>query len=212
MTSLGKESPFVVLGGGGHAKVVIGALRAAGEDVHAVFDDTESKWGGELLGVPIRGPLAAAREGEWRAIVAIGDNAARRRVVLSPELDGKLDWGSIVHPAAWVDPSVEIGPGTVVFAGAILQPSTRLGAHVIVNTGARIDHDGVIGDFAHIAPGTTLAGTVTVGEGAFVAAGATIIPNRTVGEWATVGAGATVIRDVAPRTTVVGVPACSIDG
>ena len=208
MTSTAKRCPFVVLGGGGHAKVVISTLRAAGEEIHAVFDDTESKWGGELLGVPIRGPLVVARDGAWQAILAIGDNAARRRI--AEEL--RLEWGRVVHPAAWVDPSVEIGPGTVVFAGAIVQPSTRLGAHVIVNTGARIDHDGAVGDWAHLAPGTTLAGTVTVGAGAFVGAGATVIPNRTIGEWAIVGAGAAVVRDVAPRTTVVGVPARRIAG
>jgi UDP-perosamine 4-acetyltransferase len=193
-----------VLGAGGHGKVVIATLQAAGWQVAAVYDDAEERWGGAVLGVPIRGPLGAAAGAEVDgAVVAVGDNRARKS--LAERFD--LPWIAVVHPAAVVHPSVELGAGTVVFAGAAIQPDTRIGRHAIVNTGASVDHDCRLGDFVHVAPGARLGGGVTVGEGVFVGIGSSVVPGITIGPWATVGAGAAVVRDVAAGATVVGVPA-----
>jgi sugar O-acyltransferase (sialic acid O-acetyltransferase NeuD family) len=193
-----------VLGAGGHGKVVIATLQAAGWRVAAAYDDAEERWGGELLGVPIRGPLDAAAASEVDgAVVAVGDNRARRH--LAERFD--LPWIAVVHPAAVVHPSVELGAGTVVFAGATIQPDTWIGRHSIVNTGASVDHDCRLGDFVHVAPGARLGGGVVVGEGALMGIGSCVVPGVTVGPWATVGAGAAVVRDVAAGATVVGVPA-----
>lgn len=193
-----------VLGAGGHAKVVIATLQAAGWEVAGVFDDAEARWGEEILGLPIRGPLDAARElGVDGAVLAVGDNRARRRAA------GRLDlpWVSVVHPDAVVHASVELGAGTVVFAGAVVQPDTVIGGNTIVNTGAAVDHDCRLGPFCHVGPGAHLAGTVTLEEGAFVGIGAVVIPGLTVGSWATVGAGSAAVRPVPAGTVAVGVPA-----
>jgi UDP-perosamine 4-acetyltransferase len=193
-----------VLGAGGHGKVVIATLQAAGWRVAAAYDDAEERWGGELLGVPIRGPLDAAAGAEVDgAVVAVGDNRARKS--LAERFD--LPWIAVVHPAAVVHPSVELGAGTVVFAGAAIQPDTRIGRHAIVNTGASVDHDCRLGGFVHVAPGARLGGGVTVGEGVMVGIGSSVVPGITIGPWATVGAGAAVVREVAAGATVVGVPA-----
>jgi UDP-perosamine 4-acetyltransferase len=201
MTGAGRAA---VLGAGGHGKVVIATLQAAGWWVAAAYDDAEERWGGELLGVPIRGPLDAAAASEVDgAVVAVGDNRARKS--LAERFD--LPWIAVVHPAAVVHPSVELGPGTVVFAGAAIQPDTRIGRHAIVNTGASVDHDCRLGDFVHVAPGARLAGGVTLEEGAFLGIGSAAVPGLTVGAWATVGAGSAAIRPVPAGATVVGVPA-----
>jgi UDP-perosamine 4-acetyltransferase len=193
-----------VLGAGGHGKVVIATLQAAGWQVAAAYDDAEERWGGAVLGVPIRGPLeAAAGAAVDGAVVAVGDNRARKS--LAERFD--LPWIAVVHPAAVVHPSVELGAGTVVFAGAAIQPDTRIGRHAIVNTGASVDHDCRLGGFVHVAPGARLGGGVTVGEGVMVGIGSSVVPGITIGPWATVGAGAAVVREVAAGATVVGVPA-----
>ncbi|MEN3334560.1 MAG: hypothetical protein V7641_3925 [Blastocatellia bacterium] len=199
----------VVLGAGGHAKVVIATLQAAGFTVAAVFDDDETKRGSALLSVTVKGTLDELASSNYRhAIMAVGNNATRMQ--LTERLQNQLqnvEWITVVHPQTCVHPSVQLGAGTVVFAGAVVQPDAVIGAHAIINTGATIDHDCFIGDFAHIAPGAHLAGDVRIARGAFIGIGAAVIPGRQVGEWAMVGAGATVISDIPARVTAVGVPA-----
>ena len=163
----------VVLGAGGHAKVVISTLKAAGHSDVAVFADDEAQGAGEILGVPVRGTIAAAG-GAGAGIIAIGSNATRKKI--SEQVN--LGWLTLVHPAASVAPDVQLGEGTVVFAGAVVQPGCVIGRHVIINTGATIDHDCVIGDFAHVAPGVHLAGDVHVGEGGFLGIGCAVIPAK----------------------------------
>ncbi len=198
----------VVLGAGGHAKVVIGTLQEAGYMVEAVYDDHDDLLGRKVLGVPVKGRLADVEPG-MRAVVAIGSNRIRQMIVAQLS---EIEWVTVIHPKAYVHQSVQIGPGTVVFAGAIVQPEVKLGAHVIVNTGATIDHDCSIDNYAHIAPGVNLAGEVTVGERAFVGIGSSAIPRRRIGARATVGAGSVVIGDVSDDATVAGVPAKAIGG
>ena len=195
------SKPVVVIGAGGHAKVVIAALRAAGRQVVgcAVRDAADAR--GAMLGVPLihEGALPADVE----LVLGVGDNRLRER--LAAKLPGP--WTTCVHPAATVAEGVVIGAGTVVCAGAVVQPGARIGAHSIVNTCASVDHDCVVGDFVHVAPGARLAGDVVVDDGALVGVGAAVAPARRVGAWSIVGVGAAVVRDVTPSTTVVGVPA-----
>ncbi len=195
----------VVIGAGGHARVVIATLQAAGHTVQAVYDDNPAVWGTEILGVRVHGTtdLLAASE-SVEAVIAIGDNAARLRIARRLQ---NLKWLTVVHPHAWVHSSVQMGAGTVVFAGAVIQPEARIGEHVIINTGATVDHECTVQDFAHIAPGAHLAGRVIVEEGAFIGMGSNVIQTLRVGAWTTVGAGAVVIRDLPAYVTAVGVPA-----
>ena len=115
---------IVVIGAGGHAKVVISTLRTNDCSIGAVFDDDSSLWGTELLGVPVRGPIAMADQSEFElGIIAIGDNAVRKRI--AHRLN--LRWLTVVHSAAWVDPDAKLGTGTVVFPGAVIQPGGVVG-------------------------------------------------------------------------------------
>ncbi|MFN3597238.1 MAG: acetyltransferase [Rubricoccaceae bacterium] len=194
----------LVIGGGGHARVVIATLHACGLDVSGILDDRPDAAGAHVLGRPVLGPVEPARVAGRRAVLAIGSNTVRRALAarLAP-----AEWVTAVHPHALVHPSASLGTGAVVFAGAVVQPEASVGAHAIVNTGASLDHDTRLGDFAHVAPGVRLAGGVTVGEGALLGIGACAIPGVTIGAWSTVGAGAAVVRDIPPGATAVGVPA-----
>ena len=204
MSSSG-SAPVWVFGAGGHAKVVISTLQAIGADVCGAFDDNVDLDGTSILGVPVRAPFDEAlirRLGVSRAVLAVGGNAARQR--MAGRFRG-LDWVTVVHPGAYVAPSVRLGAGTVVFAGVIVQPDTAILEHVILNTGCSVDHDCIVGNYTHIAPGARLAGDVQVGD--LMGVGSAAIPGARVGAWATVGAGAVVIRDVPDRAVVKGVPA-----
>lgn len=194
----------VLIGAGGHAKVVISTLQAAGYSVEAIFDDGPEKWGHELMGAPIVGPISELADiGSRLALIAVGDNRARKS--LAEQF--ALEWVGVVHPYAYLHPSVQIGPGTVVLAGAVIQPDTHIGSHVIVNTGATIDHDCKVRDYVHLAPGVHLAGGVRVGEGAFLGIGSVGAPGIEIGAWTTVGAGGIVVDNLPSHVVAVGIPA-----
>jgi sugar O-acyltransferase (sialic acid O-acetyltransferase NeuD family) len=192
-----------VIGAGGHSKVVIATLQAAGYSVAALYDDNATTFGTQVLGIKVAGPVAEASRKRVPVVLAIGDNAVRRRI--AEMLD--VEWLTAFHPSAQVHVSVVVGAGSIVFAGAIIQPDTVLGSHVIVNTAASIDHDCAIGDFAHVAPGARIAGGVNVGAGALIGIGSCVLPGISIGSHAVVGAGAAVASDVASDLVVAGVPA-----
>jgi len=122
---------------------------------------------------------------ESYAIIAIGDNAARKREAES--LQGYL-FASLAHPTAWISPSASIGAGIVVMAGVVVQAHARIGKHVILNTGCTVDHDCIIGDYAHIAPGAHLCGGVEVGEGSLIGVSVGIPPGCKIPAWSLVKA------------------------
>jgi UDP-perosamine 4-acetyltransferase len=207
----------VILGGGGHARVIIDCLRAAGSVAPAaILDDDETLWGGTVMDVPVLGGDALIDEAEARGItlfaVGIGNlgDAGPRRRLFEFGLSRGLAPAVARHPSAIVSAAATIGPGCQLLAGAIVNAGARLGANVIVNTGTIVEHDCEIGDHAHIATGAALAGTVAVGAGALIGVGAAVKNNIEIGADAIVGAGAAVVDHVAPGATVAGNPARAI--
>jgi UDP-perosamine 4-acetyltransferase len=206
--------PCVILGGGGHALVIIDLLRESGEaSVHGVLDRDPERWGRDILGAPVLGGDELLprlyQDGVRQFIVGIGsvrDTGPRRRLFDLAVSHG-LKPLRAVHPRAAVSRSADVGEGTVVLAGAVDDAGARIGVNVIVNTGAIVEHDCVLGDHVHVATGARLAGTVLVGQGAHIGIGATIVQGRRIGEGAVVGAGAVVLEDVVPGAVVAGVPA-----
>src|SRR5260370_16976041 len=87
------EDGVVVIGAGGHAKVLISALTASGRSVAAVVDDDDTKWGTHAQGVRV-GRIERALGGH--GIVGIGDNAQRRARAESLS----LPWPPVVPPSA----------------------------------------------------------------------------------------------------------------
>ena len=207
-------SACVVLGGGGHASVLIDCLiLSSGVSPHAVLDNDPSKWGKSLCGVPVRGgdALLAAiiEEGVTHFVVGLGstgDCRARRRLYeLGCSL--RLTPVAVMHPSAVCSRWAQVGPGLQLLPAAVINAGAVIGANVITNTGAIVEHDCAIGDHVHIATGARLAGGVRVDAGAHVGAGAIVRESVVIGEGAIVGAGAVVVKDVPARTLVVGVPA-----
>lgn len=202
--------PLVLLGAGGHARVLAALARAAGHPVLGVCDptlaaDAVSRWEDlDVLGDD--GALDRLPPDRVALMLGVGQLAAgtlRERLYASWRARG-YDFPALVHPAAWVAPGVVLGDGVQVMAGAIIQPRCAIGENSIVNTRAGIDHDCRIGRDVHVAPGATLCGTVTIEDGAFIGAGATVIQGRRIGARAVVGAGVTLVRDLTSKTTVLG--------
>jgi UDP-perosamine 4-acetyltransferase len=204
--------PLIVLGAGGHAKVLVDALLGAGRPVHGLTDADPAKAGSALLGVPVLGGdkevLAFAPEAV-RLVNGIG--SVRVSVLRRQLYDGFKSSGyffeRVVHASAIVAPDVVLAEGAQIMAGAVLQSGCHIGENAIINTRVAVDHDCVIGSHAHISPGVTLCGNVAIGEGSHIGAGATVIQGVRIGRNCMVAAGAVVIRDIPDGVTVAGLPA-----
>lgn len=197
---------FLVVGAGGHAKVVIDALLRSGSLVLGCYDDNPALIGSEPVpGIRVVGRSSQA-ERDWtkgrKVIVAIGENRLRRRLSSL----WNVEYGVAVAPSAVLGRGVAIGPGSMILPSATVNIDAVIGAHAILNTSCSVDHDCRIGDYVHIAPGCHLGGNVVVGEGAFIGIGTAVIPGVRIGRWSVVGAGTVVTRDVPDNSTAVGVP------
>lgn len=204
----------VILGGGGHARMVIDVLQRSGIAIpYAVLDRDRSLWNEQLLGVPILGGDGLLQDLVSRGVThfvvgvgSVGDNQPRRRLFELGLAHGLVPM-TVQHPSASLSQWTQVGPGSVLFPAAVVNTGAVLGANVIINTGAIVEHDCVIGDHVHIATGARLASTVTVGEGSHIGIGATVRQCIRIGRAAIVGAGAVVVNDVPNDVVVVGVPA-----
>lgn len=205
------QAVYDLYGAGGHAQVVIDALKARGIHVRRMYNDSPANQHpaseNVLPGIRIVGPDRFP-ELDVPLILAVGINGERAE--LAQVL--RAEFGTAVHPSALVAPTARIGEGTVVLHGAMVQPNAFIGRHVLINTGASVDHDCIVGDYAHISPQVALSGHVTIGEGTHVGVGAVVIPKVRVGRWCKVGAGTVVIRDLPDHSTAVGNPARILPG
>lgn len=192
----------ILIGAGGHGKVIADIVLQAGAQVLGFLDDHPTS--DRILGLPVLGPVASWIEYCHNAsfVLAIGANGMRRR--LAETMD--VSWFTAVHPSAQIGREVSIGPGSVVMANAVINPQTCIGAHCIINSGAIVEHDNVIGDYVHISPGAVLCGTVHVGEGTHIGAGAVLKNNISLCANTIIGAGGVVIHNVETPGTYVGVP------
>lgn len=198
---------LLVLGCGGHGRVVADAALDCGYDEVAFLDDGEPAR--IPAGMKVLGPFSAldALRLEWpAAIAAVGDGALRLQLFTKLRRSG-FRTPSIVHPSAVVSRGALLGEGVFVAAGAIVNIGARIADAVIVNTGARIDHDCEIGMGSHIAPGATLSGGVTVGERAWLGTGCSVRQQVRIGSDSVVGVGAAVVSDLAAGHVHAGVPA-----
>ena len=204
----------VVLGAGGHARVILDILLGAALPVPcALLDADSSRWGSAMMGVPILGGddllPALAQKGVRHFVVgaaSVGHSRLRARLYDYAAALG-FEPLPVIHSRATLSSWARVGPGVQAFASSVVNPGAVLGANVVVNTGAIVEHDCRIEDHVQIATGARLCGTVHVARGAYIGAAAVVRQGVAIGEGACVGAGAVVVRDVPPGVVVAGCPA-----
>ena len=195
------SDPVIVIGSGGHAKVVIEALLRSGRTVAGRTDRDPARCAEDMQAVPFLGDDdAVAAHGPASVELANGigstGDPTRRVAVFDGFRARGFRFARVIHPSAVVAADAEIGEGAQIMAGVIVQPGCRIGANAILNTGARIDHDCRIGEHVHIAPGAVLCGGVTVGARSHVGAGAVVIQSVCIGEGCLIAAGSVAARAV----------------
>lgn len=201
---------YIILGGGGHARVVAELLLKIGAKIEGYTDPSSaSSLGYDIDYLGGDDVLKSYSKSGVRLVLGVGSsqsNEARSRLFEGVKEEGFI-FSSVVHPSAVLASDVSPDEGVQLMAGSVVQSRTSLAKNVIVNTNAAVDHDCRIGPHVHVAPGSTISGAAVLEEGVHVGAGATIIQGVCVGTGSTIGAGAVVVDDVPTNTTVVGVPA-----
>jgi UDP-perosamine 4-acetyltransferase len=202
----------LIIGAGGHGKVVLDILQSAAKYRPVGFIDADPKLAGTKVGgLPVFGAIhllsrMVTQHRIAAAIIAIGDN--RARASYSRALDeARLPLINAIHKSAVVSPTARLGRNVVIAANAVVCTEATLGDFAIINTAATVDHECEIGSAVHICPGAHLAGRVRVDSGGFIGLGANVIQCLRIGAGAIVGAGAVVLTDVPAGSTAVGLPA-----
>ena len=209
-----EERPLVIVGAGGFGREVLDVVNAINqrervwEVMGFVADDEPDTDVLARIGCPWLGPVGAflASPSADHYVIGVGDPAARRSVAGQFDTAG-LTPALLVHPSATIGADVELGAGSVICSHVSLTTNIRLGHHVHVNLNSTIGHDSRIADFVTINPLVAVSGDVTLQEDVTMGTLSSILQGLHVGAGSFVGAGAVVTKDVAPETTVVGVPA-----
>jgi acetyltransferase EpsM len=191
----------VIIGCGGHAKVVLSIIDLL-DDVEVVgfYDDNKK---GEFCNYPILGSIKDLNLGHDGYIIGIGNDKVRQEIY---EIYPNINWISAIHPKSIIDSNVKIGKGTVICAGVIIQTEVKIGVHCIINTGCSIDHESKIGNFCNICPGAVICGRVKIGDLTFIGANATIIQCLSIGQKCLVGASSLVIKNITEPGVYIGTP------
>ena len=205
------KQPLIIIGAGGHARVVISvALQDPCWEVAGVLDRGAPSAGERIGNISVIGSFEDApqlrAQGIRHAVLAIGDNDERARMF---EQFGKsgFEFPSLLHPSSIIESSVRVGRGTIICAGAIICAHVTVGDNVIINTGAIVDHESTVGDHSHVAPGCCVAGRVKIGRGVFLGIGSVVKDKITIGDYTIVGAGSVVVDNIPGGVVAYGCPA-----
>lgn len=203
---------IIIIGGGGHAKVIASLLKKHNDWNPIGYTDLKDN--GELLGLPYLGTddiisQLMEKENLQYAVIGIGQikNIQIREKIIAKIENTNIILPPIISPDALINEGVKIDNGTVIMDGAIIQPDVKIGKYSIVNTGTTIDHDCEIGDFVHIAPGVNLSGEVKIQNNVLIGTGAKVIQDIRIVENVIVAGGSAVMGDLVESGKYIGVPA-----
>ncbi len=199
--------PILLLGGEGHAAVVLDVLELLGYSVAGYL-----ALGPGSLDIPYLGDdtlLSSLEPGAYQLALGVGSvgvSPLRQQLFERAKALG-FDFVTLIHPAASVSHRVTLAEGGQIMAGAVVQPGCQLGENVIVNSCASVDHHGRLAAHVHLAPGVRLSGGVSIGPGCHVGTGAVLIQGVTLGAECLVAAGAVVTSNWPAGSRLKGVPA-----
>lgn len=196
---------LIVIGAGGHGKVISEIAYMNGYEEIFFMDDTKV-YEEDCNIIGTLNDVEHLNPEEYDFIVAIGDNEIRK-LIQKKLIANNFKLVVLIHPSAVVSTTAGIGRGTVIMANSVVGIGSVIGEGCIINTGATVDHDCKIEDYAHISPGVHLAGGVEIGEKSWIGIGSSIINNLKITNNCILGAGSVIINDISDSGTYVGTPA-----
>ena len=199
---------MIVLGGGGHASVLIEMLRLIDSDIIGIADPFLEK-GVRVKDIAVIGSDDAVLDYPNSDVVLVNalgplPKKSTREALSKKFIDRGYQFLTLIHPRAYVAPSAKIEDGAQIMAGALVQAQSCIGRLSVVNSGAIIEHDCIISGHAHIAPGAILCGGVQAAEGVFIGSGAVVLENTSLGANSILAAGVTLRKDLGENEVFYG--------
>lgn len=207
---------IVLLGGGGHASDVLGAIEAVNSargvqrpeyEIAGLVADAEvdmKRFSGR--GVRFLGGFDELKHVDASHYMSCAGYPEARKT-MAERADSFLQPATIVHPRAWVPDNVMVGAGALILAGVCISPLAVIGRHAYISHGALIGHDTRVQDYVSVMPGASVSGDAVLEEGCLIGASATVLEKVTIGAWAKIGAGAVVTGNIPRNVTAKGIPA-----
>ena len=203
------SNEILILGAGGHAKVVIDILNSQKEKIKGLLDDDKSLLGDKIMGEKVIDTIGALDDysaREFQTIISIGSPSIRSDIYREVK-DMGFEFSRAIHPGASISEFSSIDEGSIVNTGVSIHPDVDIKHNVILGMNATVSHDTVIEPHCHISPGVNITGNSYIGEGAELGTGCVILPGCSVEDNAVIGAGAVVTEDIPANSTAIGVPA-----
>lgn len=208
--------PIVIIGAANDGELVVDLIRdindaCASYEILGYLDDDPGKQGAVINQCPVLGPIADGRKlpPSTRFVVTL---ASAKRTYRTKQFVEKLGLTpeqlvTLIHPQATVSRSATIGYGCVVLAGVRINSRVSLGNSVLVEGNVWLGVGTEVGDYAVVTHDASISGDCRLEEGCYLGANCSVIGKTVVGSWAVVGMGAVILRDVPPRSIMVGNPA-----
>lgn len=196
-----EQKTLVVIGGGGHASVLVDILRAQQREIVAIVSPEDVSQRHVFSGITHlkndEDVLDFSPE-EIKLVNGIGmlPGSGLKRKLNEYFISLGYQFETIISNQACISPFSEIEQGAQIFSGAIIQTGSVIGSHSIINSGVIVDHDCKVGEYNHIAPKATLCGQVITYNDVYIGAGATVIQNIKLETSSIVGAGAIVTKNM----------------
>lgn len=205
------DAPIIIIGGGGHTRVLIDVLETMNARIEGIVTQDESLLNTSVLGIPVIGLERDFKADPSKVLLVNGvGNRARtgdsglkvREAAADRYRNLGFRFATVISPHAVLSRHTVLSEGVQVLHDAVVQPVAYVGAHTIINSAAVVEHDCRIGMYCHIAPGAVLCGNVVVGHHSHVGANSTIVQGLVIGDRVIVAAGVRVARNVASGETV----------
>lgn len=145
---------LIIIGAGGHGKVVSDIAKQTGRYEQIYFLD-DSAEGENIIGRC--SDYICYYERNVEIYPAFGNNNVRIQWE-DKLLDEGFKLARIIHPLAYVSPQAEIAEGCVIMPYAIVNTGTKIKKACIINIGAIVDHDCILDEGCHLAPGAIVKG------------------------------------------------------
>lgn len=202
----------VIIGAGGHAKIVIDTAEKNGFDVIGVTDE-KLEIGSNCLGCCVLGKdeileqiYSSDLKTAFMGIGHVGYSTLRNNLYEKIKTMGYV-FPKLIHPSAYIGMDVLIGKGSLVCPNAVINVETIIGELCIINSAAVVEHEVSVEDGVHIAPHATILGQAYIKRNSFIGAGSVVLQGVCVGANCIIGAGSVVLTDVPDNCVAVGVPA-----